>query len=115
MNRMFADKELLSECKAEAGDSKLEDYRFSRLCKALTACSERSDLKAHQRFDVLVPKHIAFLWFTGQSLFPLVRLILPLQVSRALAWRRCTSQPGPPTAARRWHAPRRMSTAAHTT
>jgi hypothetical protein len=61
----------------------IEGLPFAVLCRRLQVCASDTSIKGRfDRFNVLLTPDIGFLWHQGQSLFPLVRLLLPLQVSR---------------------------------
>ena len=86
MHRLSATPSNMKTLGAITEGKKIEDLPFSRLCDRLTKCSTDAGLRPGTRFDALVPRDLAYLWFTGQSLFPLFRLILPLQVRSVARW-----------------------------
>ncbi|KAA0169289.1 hypothetical protein FNF28_02243 [Cafeteria roenbergensis] len=79
MHRLSVTPSYMRTLEAVTHGKKIEDLPFSRLCDRLTKCSTDASLRPGTRFDALVPRDLAYLWYTGQSLFPLFRLIMPLQ------------------------------------
>lgn len=77
MDRLASDTTHRSLLERLTAGKSIARFPFARLCSRLAECASLT--RAYLRFDRLVSLEIAYLWFKGESIFPLVRLVLPVQ------------------------------------